>query len=324
MRRVIPFILLLGAIGAIGCESRPTPPEASYPLRTGVQRSVWTLARGSGAILQTRRYHIFTTVRRDRLLETIPGFMEASYDNYLRLTGLSERPVDEPMTIYLMATRAQWADLTEHVIGRRIPLEAGGYCYEKTCFFWDIGLQGTLSVAAHEGLHQFFRHQLTDALPLWLEEGLCTTAEGFEIRQDKVVFTQDRNVGRFNAARQAITRGYWLDLPVLLKRHSQEAVSTDHTAKAVGYYGQLWALVQYIRSVPRYRAGMQRLLRDARIGSLHVKLGMTPAGMRLLRRRGLVYNRTVAIPLFRAYIEPDLDAFDRAYRAYTRKLTMVQ
>jgi hypothetical protein len=324
MKRILPLILLVATALSAGCNGKPTPPEASYSLRTPVKRDVWQLANGSGAVLQTRRYHIFTTVRRDRLLEKVPGFMEASYANYLRLTGLEERPVHEPMTVYLMATRSQWANLTEHVIGRRIPLEAGGYCYEKTCFFWDIGVRGTLSVAAHEGLHQFFRHQLTDQLPLWLEEGLCTTAEGFEIHAGRVVFTQDRNVERFNAARQAMTRKYWLDLPVLLRRHSQEAVSTHHTAKAVGYYGQLWALVQYIRSIPRYRQGMQQLVRDARAGVLHTKLGMTRRGLRQLRRNALVYNRTVAVPLFRAYVEEDLDAFEEGYRAYTRELTMIE
>jgi hypothetical protein len=323
MRRDL-LLISLALAALVGCDTAPSPPEASYPLATRAVRSRWELSGGDGLILQTPRYRIFTTVRREKLLQKVPAFMEACYDNYLRLTGLEDRPTDEPMTIYLMATKAQWADLTEHVIGRRIPLEAGGYCYEETCFFWDIGMRGTLSVAAHEGLHQFFRHQLAQPLPVWLEEGLCTTAEGFQLRGDAVVFTQDRNVERFNGARQAMTRDYWLDLPDLLRRHSQEAVSTHHTAKAVGYYGQLWALVQYIRSVPRYRRGMMRLVQDARAGRVHLKLRVSEAGLRRLSHRGLLYNRAVAVPLFRAYIEKDLDAFDRAYREYTRQLTMIE
>ncbi|MFP4054315.1 MAG: hypothetical protein ACLFV7_10700 [Phycisphaerae bacterium] len=319
----LSVIWTLAASICVGCQTDTRPDKPGVPLHTEVRRDEWKLGYTTGHILRTRRYRIFTTVKRALILQKVPAFLEASYSNYLELTGLEARPVDQCMNVYVMASRQEWSNLTEHVIGRTIPLQAGGYCYEKTCFFWDIGLRGTLSVAAHEGFHQFFRHQMEDQLPMWLEEGLCTLAEGFQLRGDGVVFTPDDNPGRFNNLRAAIVERHWLDLPVLLSRHSQEAVSSDLPEQAVGYYGQLWALMRYIRSNPKYSRGLTRLLQDARAGRLHQSLELTRAGYSLLRRQGLLYNRTVSVPLFRKYIASDLDAFQREYTSYARKLVMI-
>ncbi len=322
MKRLLSLWTLTAAI-LVGCQSDTRPDPPAVPLQTEVRRDDWKLGYTTGQVLQTGRYRIFTTVKRALILQKVPAFLEASYSNYLTLTGLDARPVDRRMTVYLMSSRQEWSNLTEHVIGRTIPLQAGGYCYEETCFFWDIGLRGTLSVAAHEGFHQFFRHQMEHQLPMWLEEGLCTLAEGFQLRGEGVVFTPNDNPGRFNNLRAAIVERHWLELPVLLSRHSQEAVSGDLPEQAVGYYGQLWALMRYIRSNPKYSKGLTKLLEDARQGRLHQSLGLTEAGYSLLRRRGLLYNRTVSVPLFRKYIASDLDAFGREYTAYARKLAMI-
>ena len=40
---------------------------------------------------------------------------------------------------------------------------------------WDMGGIGTLGTASHEGLHQFLACRMKDHLPMWVEEGLCTT-----------------------------------------------------------------------------------------------------------------------------------------------------
>jgi hypothetical protein len=99
-----------------------------------------------------------------------------------------------------------------------------------------------------------------------------------------------------------------------------DAVGTGRAEKAVGYYGQVWSLAMFIRSVPRYNKGMQRMIADAENGRIHLALGLTPEALARLRRHGRAYNRTVATPLFKHYISDDLAMFDMDYLAFSRKL----
>ena len=97
-------------------------------------------------------------------------------------------------------------------------------------------------------------------------------------------------------------------------------VARDFTERAVGYYGQLWALAMFIRSDPEYRSGMARLLADAEAGRLHEALKVPPQALTELQLRGRIYNRTISEPLFRHYICEDLDAFERQYVAFAKQL----
>jgi len=319
--------LLLASIGlATGCRpAEPTRQGVSMLVRTA--EAPWSSERSQGRAITSRHYRLYTTSRNRALIAYMPGFMEAAYDNYLQLTGLSGTQT-EPMPIYLMATREEWALLTASVVGRQaqtyLSIQAGGYCYKGVCVFWDIGGLGTMAVASHEGLHQFLAHNLRDRLPMWLEEGLCTTAEGYEILGSTVRFTPDSNISRFNHLRNAIVQDYWIALHELLPMDAGDAIGRKFAEKAVGYYGQLWALVQFIRSRPQYEAGMKRLLAEAAAGRLHEALGVPAPALRRLRARGRIYNRTVAEPLFRHYISSDLADFDRQYKAFARQLTWVR
>jgi len=221
-----------------------------------------------------------------------------------------------------MATRHQWAVLTAARLGENAPhlnISAGGYCHAGVCALWDIGARPTLSVACHEGLHQFFAHRLKGALPMWLEEGLCSTMEGHIVRGNTIVFTPAHNPSRHGSLRTAIINGHWIPIKRLLPMDAGDAVG-GMPEKSVGYYGQVWALSLFLRSVPEYRAGMRHLIRDARDGKLHVALGQPEFAVLRLRRMGRPYNRTVSKPLFRHYISDDMEAFDRDYFAFARKL----
>lgn len=293
-----------------------------------VRQRNWNSDHSSGLELSSEHYRIYTTTTNRSLRRYLPGFMEAAHSHYLELTGLSDLPKAERMTIYMMASRAEWAALTRKVFGRRsgaaLSIEAGGYCHRGICVFWNMGGLGTLSVAAHEGLHQFFHHRLRDRLPMWLEEGLCTTMEGYEIHDGTVRFTPLRNIIRFGDLRTAIVQDRWIELPGLLVMDSAQAVAGQPTERAVGYYGQLWALVRYIRSVPEYRKGMLSLLADAAAGRLNEAMNVPPEALATLRLRGRIYNRTVSEPLFRYYVTDDLETFSRRYKAFAKKLARLE
>jgi len=250
--------------------------------------------------------------------------MEASHSRYLELTGLDNRQTSELMPMYVMATRQEWAALTTARLGRRagpvLSITAGGYCYDGVCVLWDIGPRGTLSVAAHEGLHQFFAHRLTQSLPMWLEEGICVLAEGHQLNKGLLVFTPKNNPSRITALRNAIVNRHWVKTARLLPMDAGDAVGTGIAEKAIGYYGQVWALSMFIRSVPAYNSGMQRMIADAESGRMHLAMGLDATALTKLRRRGRAYNKTVSVPLFKHYISDDLDAFEAEYLAYARKL----
>lgn len=318
------LLMTVFLISLAGCNAATDPLPARQHLGTDTRQETWNLPYARGKIVHTDRYRIYTTVLDDRTLRVFPGFMEAAYGNYLDLTGLPASDHDRSMVIYLMGSRDEWVQLTKHVIGREVPIQAGGFCYQRTCFFFDIGTRMTLSVAAHEGLHQFFRHRLKDPIPMWLEEGMCVQAEGFDLRSDSVAFDPNANTSRFNDLRSALTSGRFKPLRHLLDLHSMEVVSeSKFPEEVVSYYGQLWGLVKFIRSRPEYNRGLQKLLADARAGRLHHALQMPRELFEKISRRPLEYNRTVSIPLFRHYIARDISAFHRRYRRYCEKETHV-
>ena len=316
-------LITLAALVLGSCGGSPSL-EQGVPMATKVARAPWNSPRSSGQVLTTKRYRIYTTATRPETARYLPGFMEAAYQNYLGLTGLPDRPTEEPLTIYMMATRAEWALLTENVIefGRDkfLAIEAGGYFYNGVCVFWDIGGSGTFSVAAHEGLHQFLASRLTDRLPTWLEEGLCVSAEGHQFHGNRVLFTPNRNPFRLGSLRTAIVQGHWMNISRLLPIDPGDIV-TQGTRKSVSYYAQLWALSIFIRTHPTYSEGLRRVIYDAEIGRTAHTLGMTPSVMARLRARPKTYNRVLSELICRHYINEDLEAFDREYLAFAKKLT---
>lgn len=325
MRRLSVFAVFLIIAAASGCKQDQSPSVQSPDhLRIDADRHSWTGKGFSGKELVTDNYRIYSTATGRAIELYLPGMMEAAYENYLDLTGLEPRPQVDRMDVYVMGNREQWALLTRSVVPESqvntyLSIQAGGYCYDDTCVFWDLGGFRTFPVAAHEGMHQFFAHRLEHPLPLWLEEGLCTLAEGHEINGKTVVFDPHENHERFQGLRDSIIRGDWVSLEELLSMHAGDAVGKA-PGKAGGYYGQLWALALFIRSEPTYSEGLEKLFADAENGEMHTALSIAPERFeRLARRRG-EYNHRLSVPIFRRYICQDVERFERQYYAFAKKV----
>ncbi len=302
-----------------GCEG--TQSSDGVSMFSDARREPWK----SGQVISSSHYRLFSTVTRRDLRENLPGFMEAAHSNYLLLTNLSANDLDAPLDMYVLGTRREWADLTQHRLGERanlyLQVEAGGYCLGGVCVLWDIGTSATMSIASHEGLHQFLWHRLAHRIPMWAEEGLCAVAEGIELYDSYVSFTPDRNVSRYSDLRRAIIQGYWIELPDLLPMDGGDAIS-GKPHQATGYYGQVWALSLYIKSVPAYRDGFHRMLLDAQMGRLDKEVGLTPDVMARMHTRG--YNRAVSETIFRHYITDDLQAFEDGWLKFAKKLVDIR
>ncbi len=325
IRHAVSILLVLALACLAGC-AKPGGEGAAVarPIIIDAPPRPWDTPRTKGVQFISDHYHIYTTVDRQPLRKYLPGFMEAAHEHYLEMTGLAGRPRGRRMVMYVMATRRQWVLLTIARLGPRadgpLNITAGGYCYAGVCVLWDIGIRSTLSVASHEGLHQFFAHRMSDSLPMWLEEGLCAMAEAHIRRRDTVVFTPEHNPSRITCLRTAIINNHWIPIERLLPMDAGDAVGKS-SEKSLGYYGQVWALSLFLRSVPAYRQGMERLIKDAQAGRLHRAAGVSARALAQLRRLGRPYNRTVSLPLFRHYITGDIAAFDRAYLAFARNLS---
>lgn len=321
------FVILAGGIGLLGGCASTEPggvgqPVALRSLGHDAQKQSWPGPYAHGTRITTRHYILYTTSTDEGVPQMLPGFLEQANHEYHRMTGLPESPAEKPATVYMLANRDEWADLTRRLVKDQpntyLSIGAGGYCYQGTCVFWDIGYMQTLPVAAHEGLHQFLGANLRDSLPMWAEEGLCVVAEGFWIQGQQVHFAPDSWMHIYDL-KTALGKGYWIPLRELLSMDAGDAVG-GNAQRAVAYYAQLWALVRYIQSQPPYRAGLERMIADARAGRCREALGKGWLEFAMLKPDGKGYNRRLSEPFFRRYITNDLDGFERAYTQYAREL----
>ncbi len=317
---------MLAVAGGCGGSARSEP--GATPLRIQFQSDRWDAGQDIGRQLTSTHYSIYTTSTRQEIVNYLPGFMEAANRNYLEITGLPGRPVGVPMSVYMMATRQEWAELTRSIVGSQwsiyASISAGGFCYKGVCVFWDIGGLASLSVASHEGLHQFLSHRVKDHLPMWMEEGLATLAEGYDIDGATVRFTPRRNITRFTDLRKAMINDWWIPLDKLLQMDGGDAVQLGTPERAVGYYGQLWALAEFLRADPQFAPGRQRLIADADAGRLIEALSRSDKIMARQLGGTRSYNRQVALPLFKRYISDNLPDFESRYKDFAMKLAKLE
>ncbi len=295
-----------------GCEAE------SRPVR--FEQHAWTsLLHVDGVELMTDHYAIRTTSQDETLRAYLPAFMESAYAEYRKLVP-PERPSPDPMVVYLFGERAEWAAFTKGFVPAQahtyLYIQSGGYMDQATdtAVAWDIGRDRALSLLAHEGLHQYLAKYLDRPVPPWLNEGLATQFEDFDLNGDRPQFRPERNLMRRNSLREALALEDGLvPLPQLLSMHAGQAVT--HTGQpARGYYAQVWMTVLFLRTSPMYGDGFRRLLADAGTERLqHSTSGYraaTPAAAKM--SDGEV--------VFRQYVTEDLDGFEADCEAFARKL----
>ncbi|MBN1555693.1 MAG: hypothetical protein JXA11_13195 [Phycisphaerae bacterium] len=311
------LVLLVFAVGCEPKTSQSQPVAHTRTLTAPFHSTAWDTPFGQGQKLTTKHYRIFTSVHDAALLATLPGFMEAAYQNYLDIVNVGIPP-GKPMPMYMMASRAEWEALTVNRFGQAGPahvIEDGGYTVQGITVCWAIGRTATFSVASHEGMHQFLYHALQDRLPLWAEEGLATTAEGFIIDRGTVRFTPDQNLMRLGDLRTAIIHEHWIDLPTLLTTNTAEVARSGDQRKTVGYYGQLYALMCFLRHDETHGPKWRKMFRDAQEGKFNEVL--TPGQLQI---RGAFYYKLVGRKLFEHYITDDLETFEADFHRYAREL----
>jgi len=312
--RRLPRLALLASLAVFpvlltGCAAtRDLPPPAAY------QSEPWKFGRHSGSKLITTHYEIYTTLTDPQQIEMIPDLVERAYEFYQQLVPPIHEP-SERMTVYLLATRNQWATATAHLTGARaeifLRVRNGGFSDGGVSVIQYVEPSVTGPLLAHEGFHQYLHCCVGPAVPAWLNEGLAVVCEGQRWTATRLrEFDPYFNLTRQSRLAEAVNRDRLFPLEELLRTHAGNVV--QGTSTQVGtYYAQLWALMLFLKEGEngKYAAGFERLRRDL----------ATPAAAQRLRAEQIWAEDGQITPgeaLFRSYICDDLPTFEREYMAY--------
>jgi hypothetical protein len=302
----LSVLVMISASGCTGWRKAPVTPYEQEP---------WEHRGKAGVKLITEHFDIYSTLGDEELEEALPGFLEAAHRQYVSLIAPRDDAAPKLQT-YVFQTRGEWERFAAERFTRRFPMyrriSAGGFAAGNVCVVYYIKRPYTLSVLAHEGMHQYFANHYAVQLPAWLNEGMATYCESFELPHGQVVFTPKRNSFRTNALREAMVGGTILPLREMLATDAGSVIAKGETVQTKTYYAQAWALMSYLRHGAKgaYADGLAQLLADIRVGDLETMA--QAAKIRAPEPAKTSYGEAV----FRAYITEDIDAFERGFNDY--------
>ncbi len=318
-------LLLAGCAGSPSRPAEPAPATLSaMPGATVLSVEPWSFHGREGQLIRTQWYRLYTTVDDPDLLDAMPAFLEAALDQYTSVLGPLPRP---PLKLdtFLMASRPQWAALTQQVMGQSagiyLQIQRGGFASGGRALLWSIGRHDTPAIAAHEGWHQYTQRTFGDRLPPWLEEGVATFMEGYHTSASDPAHPQFlpwANVERYDQLRTAAARGELLALDELLGASPQDLIGSDQRG-TLTYYAQVWALTHFLNEGEdrRHAEALRRLLSDAAAGTLRNRVRET------LRAHGVSHRAlpgTIGPAVFAAYFGEDLERAGDAYAAFVARV----
>ena len=333
MKRLV-IAVVLGMV-ICGCQTTEYRNAARPATRAPAEREKGPLAFGElivepwsfngvdGDLITTSTHRLHMTIPPGRLREELPLYMETALDHYRNMiTGLADTPLvlpppPERLNIFLFADRDDWAEWTRQRLGRDarlyLSIERGGYTYDSESVLFDIGRFDTLCMLAHEGWHQYTQSFFPHPLPVWIEEGLATFAEGHRYRRSdqQPVFMPWRNLERFGQLRMSRSRGQLIPLDDLLNKPPQSFVVRGEQ-QLLTYYAQVWLLMHYLVEGHggKYRDGLSQLVQDAAYGRVATRLY---DASRTANRRGIKASPAMADAFISAYFTEDVEAFKIGY-----------
>ena len=281
----------------------------------------WCFAGRDGVTIRTPHYRLYTTESDEVLRERMPLFLEHAIAHYRTAVGDLPAPPAK-LDTYLMDNRPQRETLSKRLHGDQsgdiLQIQRGGYAARGVGGYFDIGLYDTLSIAAHEGWHQYTQRTFRDPLPIWLEEGLATFMEGHAWRSGRPVFRSWQNLERFNALANASASGNLYPLQTLVRLSPNELITSDPEG-LLRYYAQVWALTHFLAygQGGMHAEALARALDDAVEGELTDRLIAAIGRPETSRSLGSRLGDGV----LRAYVGTAAASLDEAYQAFIARLT---
>ncbi len=327
----------LGALAllALGACAAPDGPAATGPQSIDqiaaaperhddtpriLAREPWTFSGAEGEVLRTYNYRLYTTESDRASRDRTALFLEYALRHYR--TAIAPLPAPNlKLDTYLMRTRPQWERVALQLMGPQaeqlLQIQRGGFASRGIGVYYDLGLRDTLSIAAHEGWHQYTQRTFADPLPAWLEEGIATYMEGHRWSHETPMFLPWANVGRYDVLRDAHVTGNTIPVAELFDSHPQDFLTPTNN-DVVRYYAHVWALTHFLHEGAggRYAPAFRRLLIEASEGrsreALATKLGNQAANASLARRAGPGVALT--------YFNDDLEEFQREFDAFVAQV----
>ncbi len=303
--------LMLVGLSLAGCAARGGVEGHAH--RPPVVLQPWRYGRVAGYRVRTAHYQIYTTLTDRGRIETLAGSLERAYE-YDRTLLPAAREPDAPLPVYVFARRETWAHFTRRFAPRKAGLlmriRNGGYMERGVCVVEYVAPAVTFPIVAHEGLHQFLWHCADRNAPAWLSEGLAVWCEGQRWGPRGIErFDPWHNPPRRNALAEARIRGELRPLSELLRIHAGD-VMHERSRRVLGYYGQVWALMLFLRfgDDGAHAARFDKLL-DA-VARGQVQTYVQAAG---LGEPGATNPGTA---LFKAFFGPDIDTMNARYRRF--------
>ncbi|MCH2137063.1 MAG: DUF1570 domain-containing protein [Phycisphaerales bacterium] len=311
--RSLWLALSLACTGCAATSSSERPaPAAVDPGWT--EADTWDFLGHSGRRIYTEHFEIRTTVDDPRIINALPGLLEASLDDVVTLTpGL--KITGTPFITYLLADKRQWRNAVRIVVPTMADqlhnLGRGGFAIRGISVLYDIDPEGrcrdTLALAAHEAWHQVTQRTFKDHLPVWIEEGLATRMEGLRISAAGVEPDPSYNPERWRRLRWLVYGRRLQPLRSFIEDDPYSALDRGRES-LLDYYAQAWALATFLLEAdPATRAGIGRLLADAAAGNMGTRLRSGPRGM----------SRSAKVMW--AWIDPDIDALDARFQNWCRQ-----
>ncbi|HKQ47831.1 MAG TPA: DUF1570 domain-containing protein [Phycisphaerae bacterium] len=306
---------MVGCVGAsiAGCHSPSPYTPVPYTAED------WTYRGAKGSECTSAHYIVRTTCKSKPFVDALPGFLESCYLAYSELLPApsgSERPLET----YLFQTRWQWERFTEEFAGPRAEtykqIRSGGYSERGVTVSHYGSRRSTLSILAHEGLHQYLDATHGPSIPAWINEGLACYFESFDLDEEgRPVFNPRQNTLRTPALRKQFSNKSMKPLKELLGTNAGREIHNP-TQQVLGCYSQWWSLIVFLQRPPRenpYHAGFQELLRELGSESMDRK---AQAFMAADTDGTMTFGEAV----FRAYVTDDLEKFEAEYEAFLPEL----
>jgi len=295
----------------------------------------WAFNGTMGVTIRTTHYRIHTNSNNTELVAALPEFCEQAYLEFQHFTESrtyskydfdSDTPLSR-MDVYLLASRQDWEQFTSDLLVERaetlVRLNRGGFTMRGTSVYYDLGYRDTLTIAAHEGWHQFAQRYFADPLPVWLDEGIACQMESLALGpvEGEIQFQQNYNPNRLDSLISARDHQRLLSIHDLVNETPADFIRDQGSSTTSNYYAQVWALTRFLVEYKhgKYRQSLKRLLRDALAGTLHDRVRSTP---RTLTDLAELVSARCCSPgeIFRVYIIDDFDEANIKYLKYINSL----
>jgi len=306
---------------ACGCAETPPPighwfgPDA--PAKVNVQPAPGT--NGAARMVTTDHYKIYTTIKDSAFVDRIAQLMEGSLTAYHTFDpGANEN--NALMECYIFQDRSQWSEFTREHGGAMTPMllkiNRGGYTmpFDRWFVSYNVGETTTLSIAAHEGWHQFLVYHSRASLPRFLEEGLATMFEDVQFKDGLPCYNLSINQNRAIALRTALENNTTWPLSQLLGMNAGDIVDARGD-KIEAWYAQAWALGRFLWDGDggAHRAALQQILADTANGRVY-----DPTGPHFDRRFG--WSNAGVIAMLEHYLQMDFSEIDEKYQAFCKQV----